>query len=60
MGGATKSRTDPGNRSPFEPREMPEDSKRLCRKILCDFIKRYPFNPDPFPPEGAAETREAK
>jgi hypothetical protein len=38
-----------GNYSLFEPQEMLEENKRYFRKILHDFIQRYPFNPALFP-----------
>jgi hypothetical protein len=34
-----------GNYSLYEPREMLEENKQYFRKILHDFIARYPFNP---------------
>jgi AAA domain len=34
-----------GNYSLYEPKEMLEENKNYFRKILEDFIKRYPFNP---------------
>jgi hypothetical protein len=39
-----------GNYSLFEPREMLEENKGYFRKILYEFLNRYPFNPDLFPP----------
>lgn len=44
-----------GNYSLFEPQEMLEENKRYFRKILREFINRYPFNPALFPSEPAAE-----
>lgn len=38
-----------GNYSLYEPQEMLEENKNYFRKILHDFIKRYPFNPALFP-----------
>lgn len=38
-----------GNYSLYEPKEMLEENKRHFRKILHDFINRYPFNPTLFP-----------
>lgn len=38
-----------GNYSLYEPQEMLEESKYYFRKILHDFIHRYPFNPALFP-----------
>lgn len=38
-----------GNYSLYEPREMLEENKDYFRKILHDFIDRYPFNPALFP-----------
>ncbi|MDD5208938.1 MAG: AAA family ATPase [Elusimicrobiales bacterium] len=34
-----------GNYSLYEPQEMLEENKSYFRKILQDFITRYPFNP---------------
>lgn len=38
-----------GNYSLFEPQPMLDENKSYFRKILHDFLKRYPFNPDLFP-----------
>lgn len=38
-----------GNYSLFEPQEMLDENKAYFRKILHDFLNRYPFNPDLFP-----------
>lgn len=38
-----------GNYSLYEPQEMLEENKNYFRKILRDFITRYPFNPVLFP-----------
>jgi hypothetical protein len=38
-----------GNYSLYEPQEMLEENKSYFRKILHDFITRYPFNPVLFP-----------
>lgn len=38
-----------GNYSLFEPQQMLDENKAYFRKILQDFRKRYPFNPDLFP-----------
>lgn len=38
-----------GNYSLYEPQEMLEENKRYFRKILYDFLNRYPFNPALFP-----------
>ena len=46
-----------GNYSLFEPQEMLEENKRYFRKILHEFINRYPFNPALFPSESATETK---
>jgi len=43
-----------GNYSLFEPQEMLEENKGYFRKILQDFIHRYPFNPALFPSEPEA------
>jgi wobble nucleotide-excising tRNase len=37
-----------GNYSLYEPREMLEENKAYFKKILHDFLQRYPFNPDLF------------
>lgn len=37
----------------FEPREMLEENKGHFKRILDDFLSRYPFNPELF-----AETSE--
>jgi hypothetical protein len=42
-----------GGYSLFEPQEMLEENKRYFRKILDEFINRYPFNPALFPGEPA-------
>ena len=38
-----------GGYSLYEPQEMLEENKEYFRKILHDFINRYPFNPALFP-----------
>jgi len=38
-----------GNYSLYEPREMLEENKAYFKKILDDFMSRYPFNPELFP-----------
>jgi len=38
-----------GNYSLFEPVEMMEENKEIFRKILNDFLERFPFNPKIFP-----------
>jgi hypothetical protein len=38
-----------GSYSLYEPQEMLDENKRYFRKILHDFINRYPFNPTLFP-----------
>jgi energy-coupling factor transporter ATP-binding protein EcfA2 len=48
-----------GNYSLFEPQEMLEENKRYFRKILHEFINRYPFNPALFPSEPATQTSNA-
>ena len=40
-----------GNYSLYEPQEMVEENKDYFRKILSDFMARYPFNPELFPEE---------
>ncbi len=37
-----------GNYSLYEPRQMGEENKTYFRKILSDFVERFPFNPDIF------------
>ena len=44
-----------GNYSLYEPQEMLEENKRYFRKILHEFINRYPFNPALFRSEPAIE-----
>lgn len=39
-----------GNYSLFEPQQMLDENKTYFKKILEDFLSRYPFNPDLFPP----------
>ena len=46
-----------GNYSLYEPQEMLEENKRYFRKILHEFINRYPFNPALFPSEPATEEK---
>jgi len=48
-----------GNYSLFEPQEMLEENKRYFRKILHEFINRYPFNPVLFPSEPATAMSDA-
>ena len=38
-----------GNYSLYEPQEMLEENKAYFKKILNDFLGRYPFNPELFP-----------
>lgn len=38
-----------GNYSLYEPQQMLDENKAYFRKILHDFLNRYPFNPDLFP-----------
>lgn len=38
-----------GNYSLYEPQQMLDENKAYFRKILNDFLKRYPFNRDLFP-----------
>jgi hypothetical protein len=40
-----------GKYSLFEPDEMGEETRRYFRKIVRDFLERYPFNADLFPDE---------
>ncbi len=40
-----------GNYSLYEPREMMDENKEHFRRILREFIERYPFNPALFPGE---------
>ena len=44
-----------GDYSLYEPREMMDENKEHFRRILHEFIKRYPFNPKLF---NAADTEE--
>lgn len=37
-----------GNYSLYEPREMMDENKEHFRRILHEFIERYPFNPELF------------
>jgi hypothetical protein len=37
-----------GNYSLYEPREMGEENKVYFRKVLSDFVERFPFNPEIF------------
>ena len=46
-----------GGYSLFEPQEMLEENKQYFRKILHEFINRYPFNPALFLGEPATETK---
>ena len=48
-----------GNYSLFEPQEMLEENKRYFRKILNEFINRFPFNAALFPSEPATEISDA-
>jgi len=48
-----------GNYSLYEPREMLEENKDHFRKILHDFINRFPFNPKLFSSE-APEKEKSK
>jgi energy-coupling factor transporter ATP-binding protein EcfA2 len=38
-----------GNYSLYEPQQMLDENKAYFKKILNDFLIRYPFNPDLFP-----------
>lgn len=38
-----------GSYSLFEPQQMLDENKAYFRKILHDFLNRYPFNPELFP-----------
>ena len=49
-----------GNYSLFEPQEMLEENKRFFRKILHEFIERYPFNPAVFPSEPAVAPNDTR
>lgn len=44
-----------GNYSLYEPREMMDENKEHFRRILHEFIERYPFNPELF---NEADTNE--
>ena len=48
-----------GNYSLYEPQEMLEENKNYFRKILHEFINRYPFNPALFPSAPAPAPEEA-
>ncbi len=48
-----------GDYSLFEPQEMLEENKQHFRKILREFIHRYPFNPALFPSELATAMNDA-
>lgn len=48
-----------GSYSLFEPKEMLEENKQYFRKILHEFIHRYPFNPALFPTEPAPAMSDA-
>ena len=48
-----------GSYSLFEPQEMLEENKRHFRKILHEFINRYPFNPTLFRSEPTTEENSA-
>lgn len=43
-----------GNYSLYEPQQMLDENKAYFRKILHDFLNRYPFNPELFPQAGEA------
>lgn len=49
-----------GNYSLYEPQEMLEENKRYFRRILREFIHRYPFNPALFESEPVAEASDAQ
>ena len=38
-----------GNYSLYEPQQMLDENKAYFKKILNDFVGRYPFNSDLFP-----------
>jgi hypothetical protein len=40
----------------YEPRQMLDENKAYFKKILNDFLNRYPFNPDLFPQTVEAAT----
>lgn len=44
-----------GKYSLFEPDEMGEETRRYFRKIVRDFLERYPFNAELFPEESISE-----
>ncbi len=46
-----------GNYSLYEPREMMDENKEHFHRILHDFIRRYPFNPELF---NHADTEEER
>ena len=45
-----------GNYSLYEPQQMLDENKAYFKKILNDFLSRYPFNPDLFPQAPEATT----
>src|SRR3546814_20444330 len=49
-----------GNYSLFEPQQMLDENKAYFRKILHDFLNRYPFNPDLFTQSRSEERRVGK
>jgi hypothetical protein len=49
-----------GNYSLYEPQEMLAENKRYFRKILHEFITRYPFNPVLFPTAPVQEATPAE
>ncbi|KVP60038.1 anticodon nuclease [Burkholderia ubonensis] len=44
-----------GNYSLYEPQQMLDENKAYFRKILHDFLNRYPFNSELFPQPAEAE-----
>jgi hypothetical protein len=47
-----------GNYSLYEPQQMLDENKAYFKKILHDFLNRYPFNPELFPQAAeAADTQ---
>jgi hypothetical protein len=46
-----------GNYSLFEPTEMVPENKDYFRRILTDFMERFPFNPELFEEPQQAATQ---
>jgi len=48
-----------GNYSLYEPVDMMHDNKAIFRKVLSDFRKHFPFNPDLFAGTGGGQGESA-